>query len=454
MAHRLRTLGLAALTLVTAGGLAGRRRRRRGRQAPSLAAARLSSARLRPAEHRLLSEAGSLLASSLDVEETAAHLASLCVASFGEWCVVYVAGTDDAGRTVVARHADAGRASIAERFEALARDSANPTVVEQVLQTHAPVVASPAAEEHLAAAAGSGEERALLDRVGVASFAAVPLMAGDACVGVIVAGSRRPRRRFANATIAMLIELGRRGAAAIVNARRYEDAQAAVRARDEMLAVVAHDLRSPLDVIEFATQRLRRDEPGRRRRSDDRSLDWIVGATRRAITLVRDLLESARLECGAFTLDDERRLVDGQGRPLLGKDGPIVVPFSPEAPLSGVGRQLQPDERLWYRRTFTVPDGEYDKALKALKTASEAHKIEYSKIEGAKGGAKVSVVGVGMRNHAGVAASMFKALADKGINIQLITTSEIKTSVLIDDEYAELAVRALHTYYGLDKEDA
>jgi aspartate kinase len=104
--------------------------------------------------------------------------------------------------------------------------------------------------------------------------------------------------------------------------------------------------------------------------------------------------------------------------------------------------------------TFTVPDGEYDKALRALKTASEAHKIEYARIEGAKGGAKVSVVGVGMRNHAGVAASMFKALADKGINIQLITTSEIKTSVLIDDEYAELAVRALHTYYGLDREDA
>lgn len=104
--------------------------------------------------------------------------------------------------------------------------------------------------------------------------------------------------------------------------------------------------------------------------------------------------------------------------------------------------------------TFTVPDGEYDKALRALEVASEAHKIEYAKVEGAKGGAKVSVVGVGMRNHAGVAASMFRALADKGINIQLITTSEIKTSVLIDDEYAELAVRALHTYYGLDREDA
>ncbi len=104
--------------------------------------------------------------------------------------------------------------------------------------------------------------------------------------------------------------------------------------------------------------------------------------------------------------------------------------------------------------TFTVPDNEYDKSVKALEAAKASGMIEYARITGSKGGAKVSVVGVGMRNHAGVAASMFKALADKGINIQLITTSEIKTSVLIDDEYAELAVRALHTYYGLDRRDA
>jgi len=102
--------------------------------------------------------------------------------------------------------------------------------------------------------------------------------------------------------------------------------------------------------------------------------------------------------------------------------------------------------------TFTVPDSDYDKAVRALEDAGDS--IEYSRISGSKGGAKISVVGVGMRSHAGVASSMFKALAEKGINIQLITTSEIKTSVLIDDQYAELAVRALHTYYGLDKQDA
>ncbi|MDR3474775.1 MAG: aspartate kinase [Devosia sp.] len=104
--------------------------------------------------------------------------------------------------------------------------------------------------------------------------------------------------------------------------------------------------------------------------------------------------------------------------------------------------------------TFTVPDSEYDKAIRTLEAAARSGVVEYARISGSKGGAKVSVVGVGMRNHAGVAASMFRALADKGINIQLITTSEIKTSVLIDDQYAELAVRALHTYYGLDKQGA
>jgi aspartate kinase len=64
--------------------------------------------------------------------------------------------------------------------------------------------------------------------------------------------------------------------------------------------------------------------------------------------------------------------------------------------------------------------------------------------------AKISVVGVGMRSHAGVANTMFRALADKAINIQVISTSEIKVSVLIGAEYTELAVRALHTAYGLD----
>ena len=102
--------------------------------------------------------------------------------------------------------------------------------------------------------------------------------------------------------------------------------------------------------------------------------------------------------------------------------------------------------------TFTVPRAELARALDVLDKAKEA--IGYSAVRHSTAVAKISVVGVGMRSHAGVAATMFKALADRGINIQAITTSEIKVSVLIEEDYTELAVRVLHTAYGLDAEDA
>jgi aspartate kinase len=98
--------------------------------------------------------------------------------------------------------------------------------------------------------------------------------------------------------------------------------------------------------------------------------------------------------------------------------------------------------------TFTVATGDLERALEVLKPAKE--RIGYHELHYATGIAKVSVIGIGMRSHAGVAARMFKALADRGINIQAITTSEIKISVLIDAAYTELAVRVLHTAYGLD----
>ncbi len=100
--------------------------------------------------------------------------------------------------------------------------------------------------------------------------------------------------------------------------------------------------------------------------------------------------------------------------------------------------------------TFTVQGSELDKALDVLKTAKKT--IGYFDVTSSTEVAKVSVIGVGMRSHAGVAAQMFKALADKGINILAITTSEIKISVLIDAAYAELAVRTLHNLFGLAKD--
>ena len=98
--------------------------------------------------------------------------------------------------------------------------------------------------------------------------------------------------------------------------------------------------------------------------------------------------------------------------------------------------------------TFTVPRTEL--ALSEDVLAKHRAEIGYTSVTSDAAVAKISVVGVGMRSHAGVAVTMFKALADRGINIQAITTSEIKVSVLIAEEYTELAVRVLHTAYGLD----
>jgi aspartate kinase len=99
--------------------------------------------------------------------------------------------------------------------------------------------------------------------------------------------------------------------------------------------------------------------------------------------------------------------------------------------------------------TFTVPAAEYDRAIDILTKLKDD--IGYRALQGAKDVAKVSAIGIGMRSHAGVAAKAFQALSEKGINIRAITTSEIKFSVLIDAAYTELAVRTLHSLYGLDK---
>jgi aspartate kinase len=100
--------------------------------------------------------------------------------------------------------------------------------------------------------------------------------------------------------------------------------------------------------------------------------------------------------------------------------------------------------------TFTIPRGNYEMAMEIVKKV--AKEIGAEKVAGDQGIAKVSIVGVGMRNHAGVASKMFDILARHGINILMISTSEIKISCVIEEKYTELAVRALHEEFGLDYE--
>lgn len=99
--------------------------------------------------------------------------------------------------------------------------------------------------------------------------------------------------------------------------------------------------------------------------------------------------------------------------------------------------------------TFTVNRNDYLRASNVLEGLRE--QLGAQVVSGDDSIVKVSIVGVGMRSHAGIASTMFKVLADEGINIQMISTSEIKISVVIAEKYLELAVRALHTAFGLDQ---
>ena len=103
--------------------------------------------------------------------------------------------------------------------------------------------------------------------------------------------------------------------------------------------------------------------------------------------------------------------------------------------------------------SFTVNRGDYAKTMDLLR-ASVIQSLGVEDVEGDTKICKVSIVGIGMRSHVGIASKMFRALSEEGINIQMISTSEIKTSVVIDEKYMELAVRALHKAFELEQAGA
>ncbi len=161
-----------------------------------------------------------------------------------------------------------------------------------------------------------------------------------------------------------------------------------------------------------------------------------------------DILEQQVVTGIAFSRDEAQITL----RRVADKPGVAASIFGPLAEANinvDMIIQVVSDDAKTTDLTFTVTGAEFERA-KALLEKNQAA-IGYQTLHGAMDVVKVSAIGVGMRSHAGVAAKAFRALADKGVNIRAITTSEIKFSVLIDAEYTELAVRTLHTLYGLDK---
>lgn len=178
--------------------------------------------------------------------------------------------------------------------------------------------------------------------------------------------------------------------------------------------------------------------------------DSIPGGNEGAGTLVCDedeIVEQQVVSGIAYTKDEAKvTLVKVEDKP-----GVAARVFGPLAEANiNVDMIVQnvSDDGRTTDMTFTVVASDLDRAIEVLKKSKD--EIGYADLRGSTDIVKVSAIGVGMRSHAGVAAEMFRALAEKGVNIEAISTSEIKISVLINAAYAELAVRTLHSLYGLD----
>ena len=161
-----------------------------------------------------------------------------------------------------------------------------------------------------------------------------------------------------------------------------------------------------------------------------------------------EIMEQQTVTGIAFSKDEAQISI----RRVQDKPGVAAAIFGPLADASinvdRIVQNISPDGATT-DLTFTVPSADYERARVTIEKAKGT--IGYERLDGATDVAKVSVIGIGMRSHAGVAAEAFKALSEQKINILAITTSEIKFSVLINASQTDLAVRTLHTLYGLDK---
>ena len=159
-----------------------------------------------------------------------------------------------------------------------------------------------------------------------------------------------------------------------------------------------------------------------------------------------DIVEQERVSGIAYSRDEAKITVMG----VADRPGVAAAIFGPLADgnvnVDMIVQNISADGTT--DLTFTVTVADLERSIAILEKARSA--VAYDRLVADQGVVKVSVIGVGMRSHAGVAQTMFAALAEKGINIQVISTSEIKISVLVAEDYTELAVRALHAAYGLD----
>ncbi|HEY5949714.1 MAG TPA: ATP-binding protein [Kofleriaceae bacterium] len=254
-------------------------------------------------EQTVLAETGTLLASSLNYKKTLTMVCELITRHVADMCIIDMFDHDTKLERLTVVHADPAKAALAEMLAQMPLDAKH-TLGAHVLETHEPQVLDDITPEFIEARAQNAEHARLLRELGSRSALVVPLVASEKVHGALVLVASRPHR-YDNRDIALVTEIARRAVLAIQNARLYEAEQRATRARDEILGIVAHDVRSPLHSIRLAAELLQRrlakiDEvPGQAH------VSTILRSIERANHLIQDLLDVSRIEAGSLAVAHE-----------------------------------------------------------------------------------------------------------------------------------------------------
>lgn len=255
-------------------------------------------------EQSFLARVGPVLDSSLDYEQTLSTVAELAVQDIADLCIVEVVEEGELRRIKVASR-DPAQRSVCERLTLIPLDRSRPHLMQPVLSEKRPLLLETVTEETLTSFAQGPEHLDVLRAAQIRSLVAVPLLVKGRLLGAIALVSSDTTARYGAPDVRLAEELGRRAALAIENARLYQVALLATRARDELLGVVAHDLRNPLNNIVLQTTLLALHGPLPEPRCQ-KAAEAIERAAHRMNRLIQDLLDVTRLEAGHLSVQQER----------------------------------------------------------------------------------------------------------------------------------------------------
>ena len=272
---------------------------------------------------RFIDDATRILNSTLDMGDALERLAQLAVPDLADWCIVDLLEHGQLEHAATVR-GDAAKCEVARRLR-LDLDAAGGA--GWILRSGVAAVMPEISTETLAVQACPPEHLELLRELGFKSWIGAPLVARGSTIGVLHLIMADSNRRYCEADVELAVELGRRAGMAVDNTRLYREAQAAIRVRDDVLAIVSHDLRSPLQAMDLAATMLHRQgdmDPGARR-----YLDALRRSVDRMGHLINDLLDMASINAGKLAIAPARISAD----PLVGE---IVDMYEPLAVERGI----------------------------------------------------------------------------------------------------------------------